>query len=321
MDIAVTRDAAISAEDDALRALLAYLAAHDYEFVTPTPATHARVLARRRHAKPGPATLRDIFGWSAPFDLADVPPEVLALLKQAKIMQPVGYQYKSLVRVSSLEGMLLLHSSYPTEAANAVFFGPDTYRFCCFIRRHARRDAHLRILDVGCGSGAGALTAVHASGSGQAAVMNDTNPLALRYARINAAHAGIATTELLAGSLASARSDFDLIVANPPYLHDDSERTYRHGGERLGRALSVRMAQDAIAHLAPGGTLLLYTGVAIVDGVDHLLEELLPLLVAHDMQWTYDELDPDVFGEELEREIYAQAERIAVTGLVATKRL
>ena len=35
---------------------------------------------------------------------------------------------------------------------------------------------------------------------------------------------------------------------------------------------------------------------------------------------SYGEIDPDVFGEELEREDYADVDRIAVVGLVAVKR-
>ena len=35
---------------------------------------------------------------------------------------------------------------------------------------------------------------------------------------------------------------------------------------------------------------------------------------------SYREIDPDVFGEELEREDYADVDRVAVVGLVAVKR-
>ena len=39
-----------------------------------------------------------------------------------------------------------------------------------------------------------------------------------------------------------------------------------------------------------------------------------------DFELIYGELDPDVFGEELERDDYANVERIAVIGLIAVKR-
>jgi SAM-dependent methyltransferase len=321
MDRAASFDTSTSASDDALCDLLAYLASEGYQFVTPTPATHARVLARRQRQKmPGSPTLRDIFGWTVAFDLADVPPDVLALMKQARIMQPTGFGYKSTVRVSTLDDLFLLHSAYPTDADDAVFFGPDTYRFCNFIGRHARCDASARIVDVGCGGGAGGLVAAQCTGSAVPVTMNDINPLALRYMAVNARHAGIAVAPLPGENLAGARGEFDLIVSNPPYISDAEGRQYRHGGDDLGRALSVRIAREAVTRLAPGGTLLLYTGVAIVDGVDYLQAELETIMVSYDLEWSYEELDPDVFGEELEREVYVHADRIAVVGLKATKR-
>ena len=115
-------------------------------------------------------------------------------------------------------------------------------------------------------------------------------------------------------------SDYDVIIANPPYLDDTQQRAYRHGGARLGRELSLRMAATALAHLAPGGQLLLYTGVAIVGGHDPFLAELKALFNGFEGRWTYSEIDPDVFGEELARPVYADIDRIAAVGLVATRR-
>ena len=114
---------------------------------------------------------------------------------------------------------------------------------------------------------------------------------------------------------------FDLIISNPPYLDDAAQRAYRHGGARLGRALGVRIAAESLKRLAPGGRLLLYTGVAMVDGEDPFLRELQPLLAASGFEWSYAEIDPDVFGEELERPVYAHIDRIAAVGLVARRPL
>ena len=60
--------------DRALLDLLGLLKAEGYHFVTPTPATHARVLARP--GKDRARDLRDVFGWSLPFepDLLRHPP-------------------------------------------------------------------------------------------------------------------------------------------------------------------------------------------------------------------------------------------------------
>ena len=92
------------------------------------------------------------------------------------------------------------------------------------------------------------------------------------------------------------------------------------GFDTLGLALSVRIGQEALARLAPGGRLLLYTGVAIVGGVDAFLIDMQPLLTDARFKWSYTEIDPDVFGEELEQPAYAHVERIAAVGLTVTRK-
>ena len=57
----------------------------------------------------------------------------------------------------------------------------------------------------------------------------------------------------------------------------------------------------------------------MADGIDPLLQELRPLLAGQDWPWRYHELDPDVFGEELEEAAYADAERIAAVALVVRR--
>eukprot|EP01036_Dinobryon_divergens_P011645 gene11645-15683_t len=56
----------------------------------------------------------------------------------------------------------------------------------------------------------------------------------------------------------------------------------------------------------------------MVDGEDPFIAELQPLLQASGCEWSYTEIDPDVFGEELERPVYAHIDRIAAVGLVAS---
>ena len=68
----------------------------------------------------------------------------------------------------------------------------------------------------------------------------------------------------------------NLIISNPPYLVDRSARLYRHGGGELGFDLSVRIVQDSIDRLYPGGRLFVYTGTPVVDGVDHILAAIAP---------------------------------------------
>lgn len=111
----------------------------------------------------------------------------------------------------------------------------------------------------------------------------------------------------------------DLVIANPPYMLDGEGRIYRDGAGDLGEGLALRIIEEALHRLSPGGRLLLYTGSAVVDGRDILLSKLGPLLSDRDrVNVQYEELDPDVFGEELDNRPYAGVERIAAVMLRAT---
>ena len=150
-------------------------------------------------------------------------------------------------------------------------------------------------------------------------LMTDINDSALRLARVNAALAG--TTNAVAcrsDILADVDGAFDLIVSNPPYLNDALGRAYRHGGGDFGADLSLRILDAALLRLAPGGTLILYTGTAIIGGRDLFREAALPRLAAGDFAWRYEEVDPDVFGEELEGGAYGAADRIAAVTLTVS---
>ena len=109
----------------------------------------------------------------------------------------------------------------------------------------------------------------------------------------------------------------DLIIANPPYLLDEEGRLYRHGGGDLGTLLAQRIVSEGLARLPPGGRIVLYTGTPIVGGIDALFDLIEPVLQLHCSQFVYEEIDPDVFGEELEKKVYASVDRIAAVGLVA----
>jgi methylase of polypeptide subunit release factors len=280
-----------------------------YAFVTPTPETHRRVLARGVEAR----TLRDVFGWSRPFARGALPQRLFDLLEDAGAVESAGPLLRSGVRFSSLGPLLLAHSAYPTTAADAVFLGPDTYRFASFVQSRAPpRIASLA--DVGCGTGAGGLLLAPRAGSVQ---LLDVNASALRFARANCELNGIPAVVEQSDVLSGAAGALDLIIANPPYLADPLRRAYRDGGGDLGTGLSLRIVREALERLRPGGRLLLYTGTAVVEGEHLLWQRLAPLLqgIPHE----YFELDPDVFGEELENPPYTAADRIAVVGLDALR--
>lgn len=296
----------------------AWLRTRGYSFVTPTPDTHQRVNARAANATA--RDLRGIFGWSRPFDAELLPRHVMGWLLEAGAVESVGALVRSRVRYSSLEGELFVHSAFPTDGESSVFFGPDTNRFVRFVSSELERlgsAAPLRVVDVGCGSGAAGLVVGRRLGTRLASVtLTDVNEEALELAAVNGALAEVSCECAKSDVLASVDGDFDLILANPPYMHDAQERTYRNGGTGHGSELSVRIVRECLERLAPGGTFLLYTGAAIVDGVDVLRASLEPVLRGRGVTPRYFEIDPDVFGDELSQPAYADVERIAAVGLV-----
>lgn len=309
----------LSETDLALLQLGRRLQADGYRFITPTPLTHERV--NQRPGNERSRTLRDVFGWSRPFAPGLISADEQRQLQEAEVLQARDGLLHSRVRWSSLDGLLFAHSQFPTEASDAVFFGPDSYRFAQLIHTYLQQNftAIHRAVDIGCGAGVGALVIARARREAQVLAV-DINPMALRLSAVNAALAEVSNVEIARSDvLQDVEGDFDLIVANPPYMADPSERAYRHGGGALGAGLSLRIVEQALPRLTPGGSLVLYTGVAMVDGRDPFLEALEPWRDSPDFGWTYKELDPDVFGEELLTPGYQDVERIAVVALVVTR--
>lgn len=315
-DRAAPNLASVLPSDTALLRLAEALRGAGYSFVTPTPATIARV-----NARPGnewASDLRGVFGWSRPFRDGIVPAALVAAMQDAGAWGQYPGGARSLLRASSLEGELFLHSAYPTTAADAVFFGPDTYRYARAILAHRSKAPVLRTVDVGCGAGPGAVLVARAYPDAEV-LAADINDAALQLTRVNAALAGVRVHAVNSNLLRGVQGSFDLIVANPPYLVDPSERAYRHGGGPLGAGLSLAILDAALERLSPGGALLLYTGAAVVNGIDPFRDAAAARLAGVEATWAYHELDPDVFGEELEGGAYAAADRIAAVLLTVTK--
>jgi release factor glutamine methyltransferase len=296
------------------------LVAADYNFVTVTPETHRRVTARPENSEA--RSLRDVFGWSRPFRRELLGEPLMSLLETAGAVETrADGLLASSVRFSTYREHIFLHSAYPTAAGDSVFFGPDTYRFLAFIERELALLPALprRILDIGTGSGAGGIVAARRLGA-ETLLLSDINERALLYARVNAALNNVAQASVCRSDVTKQiDGTFDLVLSNPPYLVDAGARLYRNGGGALGADLSLRILREGLERLAPGGRLLLYTGSAIVEGEDRFRVGAEAVLRKAGCAYRYEEIDPDVFGEELETGPYRAAERIAVVGLVAAR--
>jgi methylase of polypeptide subunit release factors len=300
-----------------LVALGKLLQSHDYHFTTITPASHRRVVDRDRLYEA--QNLTDIFGWSRRFRRERFY-EIAGLLEEAGELEARGAAFRSKVRFSTLSGQLYVHSAFPTDAPDSVFFGPDTYRFARAIRNHfpAGKYCPTRIIDLGCGSGAGGIYAASlVSGERPDLVLVDINEKALHYSRVNCILNGTQQmTKLVNSDLFTEITEAaDLIISNPPYLVDSKARAYRHGGAN-GYDLSIRICEESLDYLRPGGRLMLYTGAPVVSGEDQFRAVLTRALAAKSRAFHYEEIDPDVFGEELDQPCYAHADRIAAVSVV-----
>lgn len=154
------------------------------------------------------------------------------------------------------QSILYAHSAFPTTSPNSVFFGPDSYRFLQFLTQalaalpSPHSDGQWKLgVDVGVGPGAGALAlaglgasegaAAPAEADGflvDAVLGTDINPLALRFAQVNASlyhrasplsksknepwssRIAFRESSLLQGLTQDEKSKLDLVISNPPYI-------------------------------------------------------------------------------------------------------
>lgn len=335
--------------------LLHWLQSQNYFFHTISPSSHTGYLTRSGHMQA--RQIRDIFGWSLPFEADLLPPAIFELLRAHALIEQVAAQndrqsdhhstsdaathdaathdpathivvqvpklWHSHIRVSSLNQCLLIHSAYPTTQDNAVFFGPDTYRFVHALTQHlTAKQPHIqRAIEICSGAAPAAITIARYAPHAEV-IAADINALALQYSAINAYRNQASNVLSVHSNLyQNITGEFDFITANPPYLVDAKQRLYRHGGDLMGAALSLKIVQESLDHLALHGTLLLYTGVVITQGKDLFYEALQVHMASqqHKFSMQYNEIDPDIFADELDTGAYADAERIAAVVLVLTR--
>jgi release factor glutamine methyltransferase len=151
---------------------------------------------------------------------------------------------------------------------------------------NARRNAPIRIADIGAGSGCIAVALAKELPAAKI-YATDISPAALEVAHRNAARHGVADRisfvecNLLDGVTEPAQ--FDLIVSNPPYIgtrdreslarevRDHEPHAALFPGED-GLALYPALITQAAARLAPGGLLVLEIGIGQFESVSDLLD-------------------------------------------------
>ncbi|CBX92531.1 similar to modification methylase [Plenodomus lingam JN3] len=330
----------------AFRALSEHLAQGGYAFVCPSPETQGRVFQKRisdaetREAK----SAQDFFGWNLQCTregLASfIPDDLFDILEKATIIKKVddGRNYSSRIRVSNFylpnlpcgepdtTNLYYIHSAFPASA-DSVFFGPDTYLFVPFLGSALRHLSQppTSIIDVCCGSGAGAIHLARQYPQAQVLGL-DLNPCALELGAVNAQLADV-NVDFMQSNLfhavphALTSNGIDLIVSNPPYIASSENGQdlpiYADGGAGHGLDLSIRIIHEGIKILSSRGVIIVYTGVAIPTanpGHDAFLTELKGVKDARVVEYRI--LHPDMWSEEIGKGAYADVCRIQVVGAV-----
>jgi release factor glutamine methyltransferase len=162
------------------------------------------------------------------------------------------------------------------------------------LERFTREDA-VRIVDVGTGSGAIAVTLAHALPHSRVTAV-DLFPAALEVARRNAERHGVIhrltllTSDLLAGVDGAG---FDAVVANPPYIAveevlerqvaDYEPHSALYAGP-TGLEIYERLIPQAARVLKPGGWLMLEIGYGQSAAVQNLMNGWAGVTLVNDLQ-------------------------------------
>ena len=153
----------------------------------------------------------------------------------------------------------------------------------------------VRIVDVGTGSGAIAVSLAHARPQSHVTAV-DLSAAALEVARRNAQRHGVLdrVTFLQSNLLAALDgADFDVVVSNPPYIAEgevlepqvsDYEPHPALYAGPTGLEVYERLIPEARKVLKPGGWLLLEIGFGQQPAVEALLRGWRSVSVVHDLQ-------------------------------------
>ncbi len=162
---------------------------------------------------------------------------------------------------------------------------PDTEAWLEKIIQQYRNLPDIRMLDLGTGSGAIAVSFLSFCKEAKGVAV-DISPKALAVAKENGEAAGVTSRiEWREGDFTNALTDddmFDVILSNPPYIPtkdiEGLATEVRHepvlalDGGADGLTFYRRLAEDAPSHLAPGGLLAVEVGIHEAEDVAKLFE-------------------------------------------------
>lgn len=308
----------------------------NYAWTCPSHGTQTLVNSRFTNRRA--FTLAHLFGWNREGTLdtlaRQLPAGLIELLLETSVLQSSDGEFvRSRVRFSSFADSLFAHPAWPDPQRDNIAVGPDSHRFGSFIARELPNcipssglsARPFTLVNVGCASGAAGILAARLLGGlagelPKRVLLVDRNPSALRYAEVNARLADLAHFECRQSDLLSAVHEPPfLVLANPPGLIDGQGVVSRYGGGELGTGLALRIVDECLDRLLPGGALLMCAVAPIVRGVDILRRSIEPR--AHwvrrnrKVSLDYQVLDTDVFSGELARPGCADVERLSMVGV------
>ena len=161
---------------------------------------------------------------------------------------------------------------------------PDTELLVDLALQHIPQQGRCRVLDLGTGSGAIALSIAHARPNAEVVAV-DTSTAALEIAQLNAQRLDLKSARFLQGDWFSALHDerFDIVVSNPPYIAARDAHLARGDVRFEPRSALVsgaeglddirRITAQAKAHLNPDGWLLFEHGYDQAAQVRALLQQ------------------------------------------------
>lgn len=333
---AVSSDAKVAA----LLELAEELRRRSYEWVCPSLETEALVNGRfvNRYAH----NLSDLFGWNRVASLDTVgrllPAGLVQELEEVGVLQIIdGDSVRSRVRFSSFANTLIAQTAWPSRRDPAVA-GPEMHRFGAFVERELNHpdlrmltsSRHLTLVGLSGGICAAAILAARtltaiAPACATRVVFVDSDQRALRFAEVNARIAELPAFECISSDGLAAVSEPAMLVLANPLARSVSQHGAPQEDDVFGSCVALRMLDECLAHLPPGGAMLMCALAPVVRGTDMLRRSLdAHVTRAHAPQpavLRYQVLETDAFGPALSHPSYGAVERLMQVGISVKMRI